>query len=247
MLDQLFRNMTPVVKNLFIINLIVFIAVWIASMKGIDLAGYLALHHYNSEGFYPFQYVTSMFLHTDLFHIFANMLGLISFGTSLERYIGAKRMLLLYLISGLAGNIFYHGFHMAELWAAGENIMNGAMNIRLTGDGFVNFRLVHSLNQAANEDLVSSIVLSRALGASGAVFGIFAGVFKYFPNTEVMLLFPPIPLKIKVLFSILMVGSVVLSIFPFMMQGIAHMAHFGGGLAGLILVQIWQKDKTRFY
>ncbi len=238
MFDQLFRNMTPVVKNLFFINLIVFVAVWLASFKGIDLAGYLALHHYNSEGFFPFQYVTSMFLHTDLFHIFANMLGLISFGTSLERFIGAKRMLILYLVSGLVGNLFYHGFHMAELWFVGENVFNGTLDYK---------DFIYPLNSLENKELVSRIVVSKALGASGAVFGIFAGVFRYFPNTEVMLLFPPIPLKIKWLFIVLMVGSVVLSVFPFMMQGIAHMAHFGGGLAGLLLVEIWQKDKTRFY
>lgn len=147
-------------------------------------------------------------------------------------------MLILYVVSGLAGNFFYHGFHMAELWFFGENIFNGTLDYE---------RFIYNLNNGDNVELVSRIVMSKALGASGAVFGIFAGVYRYFPNTEVMLLFPPIPLKIKWLFAVLMIGSVVLSIYPFMMQGIAHMAHFGGGLAGLILVEIWQKDKTTFY
>lgn len=247
MLDGLFRNMTPVIKNLLIINVIVFIAVHVAALKGFDLAGFLSLHHYSSEGFYPFQYVSSMFLHVDVFHIFANMLGLVSFGVALERFIGSKRMLILYLASGLLGNIFYHGFHMIELWAMGEDLFNGVRDITDLGNGYIKFQYEYALNSDLNEHKANSIFLSQALGASGAVFGIFAGVFRYFPNTEVMLLFPPIPLKIKWLFSILMVGSLVLSIFPFMMQGVAHMAHFGGGVAGLILVEIWQRDKTRFY
>lgn len=238
MFESLFRNMTPVVKNLLIINVLVFAIVHIASWKGFDLVDYLALNHYSSAGFYPYQYVTSMFLHYDPFHLFANMLGLVSFGTSLERYIGPKRMLLLYLISGLAGNLFYHGFHMAELAYFGENIFNGT-------EDFETFK--YAVNYPENVSLLSQIVVSKALGASGAVFGIFAAVYRFFPNTEVMLLFPPIPLKIKVLFLVLMVGSVVLSIFPVMMQGVAHMAHFGGGLAGLVMVYFWQKDKTRFY
>lgn len=246
MLENLFRNMTPVVKNLLIINVLVFLVVTVASMRGINLPEYLSLHHFTSDRFQPFQYVSSMFLHVDLFHLFANMLGLVSFGVALERYIGAKRFLTLYFISGLAGSFFYHGFHMAEIWYMGEDMFTKAIDMVYSGD-MVKFNFSPSLINDANEPKLGSILFSRALGASGAVFGIFAGVFRFFPNTEVMLLFPPIPLKIKVLFSILMIGSVVLSIFPFMMQGIAHMAHFGGGAAGLALVEIWQRDKTKFY
>lgn len=246
MLDQLFRNMTPVVKNLLIINVLVFAVVAIAGWKGIDLGQYLYLHHYSMDSFQPFQYVTTMFFHTSLFHLFANMLGLVSFGVALERYVGEKRFLLLYLISGLAGGLMYHGFHMIELWYWDVPVFANVEIVSISGNS-VSYNIEKTLLENPHVDQAIDIILSKALGASGAVFGIFAGVFRYFPNTEVMLLFPPIPLKIKVLFSVLMVGSLVLSIFPVMMQGIAHMAHFGGGLAGLILVEIWQKDKTRFY
>lgn len=246
MFDQLFRNMTPVVKNLLIINVIVFAAVHLLAIKNIDLVNIMSLHHYSSDGFYPFQYVTSMFLHEGVFHIFANMLGLVSFGTNLERLLGAKRFLILYMVAGLAGNLFYHGFHMGELIVMGESAFLGATNITIH-DGFYNFVYNPELMNDLNEVKANGIIFSRALGASGAVFGVFAAVFKYFPNTEVMLLFPPIPLKIKVLFAILMIGSLVLSVFPFAMQGVAHMAHFGGGVAGLVLVYIWQKNKNTFY
>lgn len=241
MFEQLFRNMSPVVKNLLIINVIVFLAVHLLALKNIDLVNIMSLHHYSSEGFYPFQYVTSMFLHSGLFHIFANMLGLVSFGTNLERLLGPKRFLILYMVAGLAGNLFYHGFHMGELIVMGESAFLGVIDIADGG------RFTTALVNADNMEPAVSIVMSRALGASGAVFGVFAAVFKYFPNTEVMLLFPPIPLKIKVLFAILMIGSVVLSLFPFAMQGVAHMAHFGGGIAGLALVYFWQKNSNTFY
>lgn len=246
MLDSLFRNMTPVVKNLLIINVLVFAVVAIAELKGLHLGDYLYLHHYSMESFQPYQYVTTMFFHTSLFHLFANMLGLVSFGVVLERFIGAKRFLMLYLISGLAGGLLYHGFHMLELWYWDVPVFAN-VDITSINGGMINYSVDKSLLENPHASEAINIMLSRALGASGAVFGVFAGVFRYFPNTEVMLLFPPIPLKIKTLFLVLMVGSLILSIFPFMMQGVAHMAHFGGGLAGLILVEIWQKDKTRFY
>ncbi len=246
MFDQLFRNMTPVVKNLLIINVIVFVVVAFASMNEIDLGQYLFLHHYTSESFQPYQYVTTMFFHTSLFHLFANMLGLVSFGTNLERFIGPKKFLTLYLASGLLGSLFYHGFHMAELWYWGIDVFEKIHILGYEGN-MVSFEISNEVRNSEHYDSIISILLSRALGASGAVFGIFAAVYRYFPNTEVMLLFPPIPLKIKVLFAILMGGSLLLSIFPFAMQGIAHMAHFGGGLAGLILVYFWQKDRDNFY
>lgn len=246
MFDQIFRNMSPVVKNLLIINVIVFLAVHLLAYKNIDLVNLLSLHHYASDGFMPYQYVTSMFLHEGMFHLFANMLGLVSFGANLERLLGAKRFLILYMVAGLAGNLFYHGFHMGELIVMGESAFLGASNVSLS-NGFYSFVYSPELIDAANEVKANGIIFSRALGASGAVFGVFAAVFKYFPNTEVMLLFPPIPLKIKVLFAILMGGSLVLSIFPFAMQGVAHMAHFGGGVAGLVLVYFWQKNSNTFY
>ena len=122
MFDQLFRNITPVVKNLLIINVIVFIAVHLLSWRGMHIGEYLYLYHYSVDEFQPYQYVTTMFFHTGLFHLFANMLGLVSFGTNLERLIGPKKFLILYLASGLLGSLFYHGYHMAELAVMGENI-----------------------------------------------------------------------------------------------------------------------------
>jgi membrane associated rhomboid family serine protease len=246
MFESLFRNMTPVVKNLLIINVIVFIAVHLLAFKGIDVGKYLFLYHYTSAEFQPYQYVTTMFFHLDGFHLFANMLGLVSFGTNLERFIGPKRFLILYVVSGLLGGLFYTGFHAGELLMMGEDLLIGAQDINYLSDS-VEFNFTKEIANAANNEAVGSIIFSRALGASGAVFGIFAAVYRYFPNTEVMLLFPPIPLKIKWLFLVLMGGSLLLSLFPFMMQGVAHMAHFGGGVGGLLLVQFWQKDKTTFY
>ncbi|MFT5601140.1 MAG: membrane associated rhomboid family serine protease [Flavobacteriales bacterium] len=234
MLEQMFRNMTPVVKNLLIINVLVFLVTLILESRGLDLNGYLALHHYTSPYFQPYQFVTSIFAHGSFFHLLANMLGLVSFGSQLENYIGSKRFLILYAAAGLAGGLIYTLTHLIQLYIIGCGI-----GIAI-GDSVTSEMLPYI-------DQIESIISSSAVGASGAVFGVFAAIYKYFPSTEVMLLFPPIPVKIKWLFAILMIGSLVLTFFPFAMQGIAHMAHFGGGLAGLILVYIWQKDRTNFY
>jgi membrane associated rhomboid family serine protease len=241
MLQQMFRNMTPVVKNLLIINVLVFLVTLILKSRGLDLNGYLALHHYTSPDFQPYQFVTSIFAHGSFFHLLANMLGLVSFGSQLENYIGSKKFLILYAAAGLAGNAVYILTHIVELYFYGASL--GVSYEVLNSD---TIQFIGDLNSQYKQE-VAGVLLSSALGASGAVFGVFAAIYKYFPSTEVMLLFPPIPVKIKWLFAILMIGSLVLTFFPFAMQGIAHMAHFGGGLAGLILVYIWQKDRTNFY
>jgi membrane associated rhomboid family serine protease len=209
--------------------------------RGLDLNHYLALHHYTSPDFQPYQFVTSIFAHGSPYHLFGNMLGLVSFGVQLERYIGSKKFLILYAAAGLGGNALYVITHMVQLYIYGASL--GASYEVVNSD---TIRFIGDINSQYKQE-IASILISSAVGASGAVFGIFAAVFRYFPNTEVMLLFPPIPVKIKWLFAILMTGSLVLTFFPFAMQGIAHMAHFGGGLAGLILVYFWQKDRTNFY
>ena len=88
---------------------------------------------------------------------------------------------------------------------------------------------------------------SFAVGASGAVMGVMVGFAYLFPNTELMLLFPPIPIKAKWLILIL----IAFDLFGGLgrtASGIAHWAHIGGAATGFILVYIWNKtNKKTFY
>jgi membrane associated rhomboid family serine protease len=85
------------------------------------------------------------------------------------------------------------------------------------------------------------------IGASGAVFGIMAAFAYLFPNTELMLLFPPIPVKAKYLISIYFLFELYSSIYVHQGDNVAHLAHVGGAITGFILVFIWNKNRKTFY
>ena len=90
-------QMTDVVRNLLIINIIFFIA----SAVMPDLVPYLSVYYPASPEFKPFQLLTYMFMHGSVAHIFFNMIGLVTFGSSLEMFMGPKRFFSYYLVCGL--------------------------------------------------------------------------------------------------------------------------------------------------
>ncbi len=230
MLDQIFRNMTPVVKNLLILNVLFYLASIVLASKGINLIDLLSSRHFSNPDFQPYQLVTSMFMHASLSHIFMNMIGLVIFGTILEKYWGSKKFLIFYFVSGFSAELVQVIYNMASFYY-------------YTGTPFIDY---NSLVPSKVSYAVGSLLYTRHLGASGAIFGLSAAIFKYFPNSEWYLMFIPIPIKMKVLFPIMMLGSIYFVFFP-MGMNIGHVAHLGGALGGFILVLFWQKDKRNFY
>jgi membrane associated rhomboid family serine protease len=95
-------NVTPVVRNLIIINVIVFI--FQSIMPG--LVEYLALYNVRTPYFKPYQLFTYMFCHGDFFHIFFNMLLLSFMGPVMEEFWGQKRFLVFYTVTGIGAGIF---------------------------------------------------------------------------------------------------------------------------------------------
>ncbi len=67
-------GMTPVVKNLIIINIVVFAAQYLLEHSGIQVENLFALHYVRSEHFHSWQIITHMFMHANLQHILFNML-----------------------------------------------------------------------------------------------------------------------------------------------------------------------------
>lgn len=189
-------SITDVVKNLLIINVIIFFAVnFLIPIPNIQQ--YFVLYRPFTLGFEPVQIVTHMFSHANIPHLFFNMLGLYMFGSMVEATLGPKRFLILYLTSGLAAS--------------------------------------------ALQMLLSP---SPILGASGAVFGITTAFATMFPNTQLMLLFPPIPMKAKYM-AILFIGVGLYSGLSGTNDGIAHFAHVGGALWGFLMIIYWKQNNLR--
>ncbi len=200
----------PVVKNLIIINALVWIAQLIYDKQwGLTLK--IGLWPVNTPFFEPYQLITHMFAHASydgnnniiFFHILFNMFGLYMFGRILENIWGPKRFLFFYLACGIGA-------------AAAHLLM---------------------------QYLMGTFIF--AVGASGAVMGIFIAFGYLFPNTELMIMPIPVPVKAKwvVLFYVLIdlfggIGQIA-------GDNIAHFAHLGGALTGFLIVFIWNKTNRK--
>lgn len=184
-------NFTPVVRNLIIVNVLVFIVTAIS--PGVE--GYLALYNIHTPYFKPYQLFTYMFVHGGIGHIFFNMLALAFIGPILEQFWGQQRFLLFYMITGIGAAVF-----------------------------------------SVIIDLVFGGGPGAMIGASGAIYGVLMGFGMIFPNMQVMLLIPPIPIKAKYLVWLL--GGLT-----FLMDrshSVAHFAHLGGIVVAFILIRLWR-------
>jgi membrane associated rhomboid family serine protease len=85
------------------------------------------------------------------------------------------------------------------------------------------------------------------IGASGAIFGILAAFAMVFPNVELMILFIPFPIKAKYLVPIYAVFELFFGIASFKGDNIAHFAHLGGAIVGVILILIWKQKQIKNY
>jgi len=191
-------RLTPVVQNLIIFNVIVFVIQVI--LPGLHLVEYLALWNIKTDYFRPYQLFTYMFVHEGLFHIFFNMMALSFLGPILESHWGSMRFLSFYIICGIGAGVF--------------NIL---------------------------VDLFFGVgSFSSMIGASGAIYGILTAFGVLFPNMELRLLFPPIPIKAKYL--VLILGGIALYSGFRASPGdnTAHFAHLGGIAMSLILLQFWR-------
>ncbi len=232
MFRSMFANMPNVVKNLLIINALFFLATMVMERQGINLIIELGLYYPDSPMFRPFQLMTHFFMHAGFTHIFFNMFALVVFGGHLERMWGPKRFLTFYFITALGAA----ALHMA---VQGIEIYN------LTGSFFPNIQVGDMVTPEGQQAFFNMMI--PTVGASGAVYGIVAAFAMLFPNTELMLLFPPIPIKAKWL----ALGLAGLALYQGYVNNpgdsVAHFAHLGGMLFGFIMVKTWQKDSSKFY
>jgi membrane associated rhomboid family serine protease len=95
-------RLTPVVKNLILINVIVYVFQYLLPQP----AAWLALYNVKTEFFRPYQLFTYMFCHSGFFHIFFNMLMLVFFGPILEEFWGQKKFVIFYTVCGIGAGIF---------------------------------------------------------------------------------------------------------------------------------------------
>jgi membrane associated rhomboid family serine protease len=249
-MNGLFANMPPVVKNLLILNVLMFVVSIIGEAQGIPMTYLLGGYVFGSPFFEPYQMVTHFFMHStqSFFHIFFNMFALVVFGSVLERVWGAKRFFIFYVATAVGAFVTHQLVGYIQL----QSILKEVMALENID--------IHYINKNIAELQLRGMMYSEyplreyqiavgvpVVGASGAIYGILAGFAFLFPNTQLMLLFPPIPVKAKWL-VLFLVGISLINIFNAREgDNVAHLAHLGGALVGFIIVLFWQKNSRNFY
>lgn len=238
MFRNFFANIPTVVKILLLIN----IAMFVLSTAFPILSDKLAVYSFHSPNFQPVQLISHMFMHGNWGHLFFNMFALLIFGRVLEFYWGSKRFFVYYFIAGIGGALFYLGvkeYEIQRLFAAldpavVEEVLKNGTSILQKGMNYIDPEL-SSLNLAINVPCV---------GASGAIYGLLLAFGVVFPNERIYIYFL-IPLKAK--WFVLIYGGLELFYgVTGTADGVAHFAHLGGMLFGLIVLLVWRKQRNNY-
>lgn len=218
----------PVTRILLIINVLCFIPT-LLGMEGFN--NMMSLHFFLADGFQPYQLVTYMFMHGGFSHIFFNMLTLWIFGRVLETVWGSKKFLIYFLVCGIGAGLCQEAVQYIEYMSSGLEQLSDNMLIGIEGTQ-------RTITKAQYLNLWSTV------GASGAVYGILLAFAILFPNEKLYLYFF-IPIKAK----FLVIGFIAIEIFTGLANNdnVAHFAHLGGMLFGLVLVLLWRAQAKRKY
>ncbi len=222
------KKIAGITYTLLSINVLMFIATFGFEHQEKEVQWDLGLFYPGSPQFETYQIVTYLFMHGSFAHLFFNMAALVMFGVPLEKIWGAKKFLLYYFVAGLGGTLLH-------------SCVNGLTVYSATGTFFPDHTMIDS---AAAAQQVAQVYFTPAIGASSAIYGVLLAFGMLFPNTALMLIFFPVPIKAKYCIPLLILVELYLGVQSFAWDNFAHFAHLGGALFGCMLVLIWKRDRT---
>ena len=221
-------NMPPVTKNLIIINVLFFLGKMVAVRYGVDLDNLLGLHFFFAPDFRFYQFITYMFMHGGFAHILFNMFAVWMFGRVMESYWGSRRFLIYYFVCGIGAGLVQEGVQYVSY------LVQGLDEFERVNVGYAVISMGDYLNRWTT------------IGASGAVYGILLAFGMSFPN-ERLFIFPlPVPIKAK----FFVIGYAVIELWSALSNsgdGVAHFAHLGGMIFGLLLILYWRNNRGGGY
>jgi len=230
----------PVVKNLLIINGIMYLATVVFKTRGIYLSEIFGLHFFTAQDSGIWQLVTYMFMHGNFGHLFFNMFALWIFGAALENTWGQKRFLIYYMVCGIGAGLIQMLVIGLQINSLSQNLSPEVVQmIHENGKMILN----EDKNYLGDMGALNLAINSVTVGASGSVFGLLLAFGMMFPNALIYVYFL-LPIKAK--WFVMIYGALEL-IFGVTgtQDGVAHFAHLGGMLFGFFLILYWNK-KERF-
>lgn len=238
-------SIPPVTRHLIVINLIVWLAEMLVPGFSDTLIDRLGLHYWSSALFFPFQPITYMFLHSPqgILHIFFNMFTLWMFGRILEPVWGSARFLLFYMVCGVGA-----GLVQEAVWALTWQHEYVSGIARLNGMTYEHMsQIVDMAVQNGDGKWLGAMAdfksMMCTIGASGAIYGVLLGFAFTFPDMPLYFFFIPVPIKAKYM----VIGYGVIEFFLGVSGSadtVAHFAHLGGMLFGIVLLLYWKKKGT---
>ena len=237
------RSLPDIVKQLIIINVLFFLGSMSLGNAAYDL---LALHYPQNPKFAPWQVVTHMFMHGSINHILFNMFGLWMFGGTLAQMWGRNKFLFFYLSTGLGAAALQLGINYFQIGTVVEQLVEAGYSATALTEtlqsGQINTAWANVISQTELSQLLTSFNMSM-VGASGALYGILVAFAFLFPNTELMIIFLPIPIKAKYFVPILLASDLFFGFSSYSLGPIAHFAHLGGAVTGFIMMWYWKKQQ----
>ena len=215
-LERLFGNVPKGTMNIFLINVLMFVATMI-SKDGYMMKTF-SVFYPTSVYFRFWQPVTYMFMHGGFAHIFVNMWGLLMFGSALERTVGTRKFLILYFVAGFGALLLHLGIMSFQVQQWHASLSAGAITAK-TFYGNLN---------------------TPMLGASGALYGVQVAYAMLYPDDVWMLVFPPVRMKAKWFIIIFLALELYMGVTG-TVEGVAHFAHLGGALSGALLLLYWKR------
>ncbi len=238
-------RLTEAIKHLLIINILFFVA---TSMYGEQMYQWFSLWFPKNENFAFYQVITHMFMHGGFMHIAFNMYALWAFGTPLEQMWGRNKFLFFYFSAGLGSALIHTGVNYYYFNEGMQALVNSGMTesniMDIISSGHYSPDWYNIASKSTIDNFLSAYN-TPAVGASGAIYGILVAFGMMFPNSELFLMFIPVPVKAKYFIPVLIgldlfSGVTGYSLFG---QGIAHFAHIGGALFGFLMMWYWKKNQ----
>ncbi len=245
------QGITGAVKHLLIINVVMFIGT-LAIGNGEAFYQWFALYFPKNPMFQPWQVLTHMFMHGGITHILFNMFALWMFGTAVEQIFGWKKFVIFYLLSGFGAAIIQVAFlyfqYNSGLATLIETGISQTEIVSVLSEGKYDQRWVPILGD--NFQGFVSAFNSTMVGASGAIMGVLVAYGMLFPESKLMLIFLPVPIKAKYFIP----AIIALDLFSgitgqsiFSPSNTAYMAHVGGAFTGFLLMYFWKKNESDKY
>ncbi len=233
---------------LIAVNLVLFVLTYFLKL---DISNLFALYLPKNPNFGAWQFLSHMFIHGGVTHIVFNMYALWAFGTPLQKYWGNTRFVLFFLATGLGAGLFYTAIHYLQF----TNLYNEIIALKQSPEAIQYLldtrRIPAVIGKAIDIERLKefwSIYNNPVVGASGAIYGILVAFAVMFPQAKLSLLFIPYPIKAMHFVPVIICIDLFFIFTDFSMGNVAHVAHVGGALMGLIIMLIWkQRIKQRVH